>query len=331
MKPINDSRILLLEQLESRSLLAGGIFAHSDMGAANQGMDRSQMDRAVPALQRAAAEINSGSARDGAGIQNRSERSLDPGGARPMRDFAAISRPSVQHGHPGQRDGGQNDRGQPISGREPRGGDLRTFDLIGQSSQANSQTSVEGSSSNQSLQSSGSSSVLWTVQFVVAAPRPSNSVSVGDVLDGWSGGSVRSSAGEGTVLARANSAAGSSESGSTGRGSDSKSSASNVATSNTGAVQGSGSSVASVDDSTAAVAVANVAERTNRSTDNSQIAAVDSSSPIAGEVDGGNDRLVAPSFQQRRVAGILRIGRRRMGIGRTHARATSQGGSRCNG
>jgi len=89
------------------------------------------------------------------------------------------------------------------------------------------------------------------------------------------------------VLARANSAAGSSESGSTGRGSDSKSSASNVATSNTGAVQGSGSSVASVDDSTAAVAVANVAERTNRSTDNSQIAAVDSSSPIAGEVDGG--------------------------------------------
>lgn len=287
MKPINDSRILLLEQLESRSLLAGGIFTHSDMGAANQGMDRSQMDRAVPALQRAAAEINSGSARDGAGIQNRSERSLDPGGARPMRDFAAISRPSVQHGHPGQRDGGQNDRGQPISGREPRGGDLRTFDLIGQSSQANSQTSVEGSSSNQSLQSSGSSSVLWTVQFVVAAPRPSNSVSVGDVLDGWSGGSVRSSAGEGTVLARANSAAGSSESGSTGRGSDSKSSASNVATSNTGAVQGSGSSVASVDDSTAAVAVANVAERTNRSTDNSQIAAVDSSSPIAGEVDGG--------------------------------------------
>ncbi|WP_037252712.1 hypothetical protein [Rhodopirellula europaea] len=288
MKPTNDSRILLLEQLESRSLLAGGIFTHSDMGA-NQGIDRSQIDRAVPTLQRTAAQINSGGGRDGARAQNLraqnlSERAHDPGAARPMRDFAAIARPSQQHG---QHDGGQHDRGQQLSGREPRSSELRASDLISQSSQSSSQTSVGGSSNNQSVRSSDSSSVLWVVQFVVDSPRPSNSVSVGDVLDGLSGGNDRSPTGEGTVLARANSAAGSSESGSPGRSSDSKATVSNAATNNNGSVQGNGSAVASVDDSPATVANANAAERTSGSGDSSQVATDDSSSRIAGEADGG--------------------------------------------
>lgn len=291
MKPTNDSRILLLEQLESRSLLAGGIFTHSDMGA-NQGIDRSQMDRAVPTLQRTAAQINSGGGRDGAGAQNLgaqnlSERAHDPGAARPMRDFAAIARPSQQHGQHGQRDGGQHDRGQQLSGREPRSSELRAGDLTSQSSQPSSQTSVDGSSNNQSVRSSDSSSVLWVVQFVIDSPRPSNSVSVGDVLDGLSGGNDRSPTGEGTVLARANSAAGSSESGSPGRSSDAKATVSNAATNNNGSVQGNGSAVASVDDSPATVANTNAAERTSGSGDSSQVATVDSSWRIAGEVDGG--------------------------------------------
>lgn len=288
MKPTNDSRILLLEQLESRSLLAGGIFTHSDMGA-NQGIDRSQMDRAVPTLQRTTAQINSGGGRDGAGDQNRgaqnlSERAHDPGAARPMRDFAAIARPSQQHG---QRDGGQHDRGQQLSGREPRSSELRASDLTSQSSQSSSQASVDGSSNNQSVRSSDSSSVLWVVQFVIDSPRPSNSVNVGDVLNSLSGGNDRSPTGEGTVLARANSAAGSSESGSPGRSSDAKATVSNAATNNNGSVQDNGSAVASVDDSPATVANTNAAERTSGSGDSSQVATVDSSSRIAGEVDGG--------------------------------------------
>ncbi|MEO9595837.1 hypothetical protein [Rhodopirellula bahusiensis] len=296
MKPTDDSRILLLEQLESRSLLAAGIFNHSDAGIGSQELDRAQIDRAIPALQRTVSSIEANRSRGGSGIQTLSARSQGSGSDRPMRDFTSISRPDQsfqQRGNsaernPEKRDAGQNGLGRQRPGIDSRRGPLQNDASRNGSLQSSVQTSVDRSPVGDSVQSVESNTVVWVVQFVFTQPRTDNSVSVGSVLNGFSGGGGRTPVGEGTVLVRANSSAAPSEQGVADGSNASKASASDNVTADVGPVQRNQTTVDATDDVSAIAAATTANERTNSTNENSRIDVVDTSSTsVASEVDGG--------------------------------------------
>ncbi|KLU07444.1 Hemagglutinin-like protein [Rhodopirellula islandica] len=269
-------------------MLAGGILAHSDAGGGSQELDRSQIDRAIPALQRTVASIQASGSRDGSGIQTLDARGQGSGSVRPIEGFSSNSHPgssSDQRGGLGQRDARQSNSGLQSLGNESRNNQSRSDLNRSGSLQSSSLTSADRSLASDSVQPIQSSTVVVVVQFVTTSPRPDNSVSVDSVL---SGGSGRSSVGQGTVLVRANSSAAPSEQSVAGGSDGLKAAASDAVTADSGPVQQDQSTVEGAVDATAVAAATTTYERTNSTTEGSRIDLADSSaSSAASDVDGG--------------------------------------------